>query len=37
LAAVISAWRVKAPMEKTVAKSTAAGITMNIESGIQYR
>ena len=32
-AAVISECRVKPPMEKTVANSTAAGSTMNIESG----
>lgn len=37
LAAVISAWRVNAPIEKTVAKRTEAGSAMNIESGIQYR
>ena len=36
-AAVISECRVKAPMEKIVAKSTAAGSTRNIDSGIQYR
>ena len=34
-AAVISECRVKPPIEKTVAKSTAAGSTRNIESGIQ--
>ena len=35
LAAVTSACRVSDPIENTVAKSTAAGSTMNIESGIQ--
>jgi hypothetical protein len=36
-AAVISECRVRAPMENTVANSTAAGITRNIESGMKYR
>jgi hypothetical protein len=35
LAAVISECRVSAPIEKTVANSTAAGSTSRIVSGIQ--
>ena len=35
LAAVSSAWRVSDPMVNTVANSTAAGTTMNAESGSQ--
>ena len=35
-AAVISEWRVSDPIANTVANSTAAGSTMNIESGSQY-
>ena len=37
LAAVISLCRVKPPMVKTVAKSTAAGRTRNIVSGTPSR
>ena len=36
-AAAISECRVSAPIEKTVANSTAAGRIMNIESGSQNR
>ena len=35
LAAVTSEWRVKVPMENTVANSTAAGSARNIDCGIQ--
>jgi hypothetical protein len=34
---VISECRVTAPIVNTVAKSTAAGSTLNIVSGVQYR